>query len=145
MKYLLDTNILIHLLRKTPHSQAIRNQIGFENSNNEFYISVVSQGEIQSISLQNNWGNNKLERLNLLFSQFIILDIKVQSIVDLYAQIDAFSQGKLPNVKSNFSARNMGKNDVWIAATAAYFDISLITTDKDFEHLNENFISLINP
>ena len=33
------------------------------------------------------------------------------------------------------SARNMGKNDLWIAATALYFDMVLHTTDNDFDHL----------
>ena len=29
----------------------------------------------------------------------------------------------------------MGKNDLWIAATALYFDVELHTIDKDFDHL----------
>ena len=33
------------------------------------------------------------------------------------------------------SARNMGKNDIWIAATALCYDIELYTTDNDFDHL----------
>jgi tRNA(fMet)-specific endonuclease VapC len=33
------------------------------------------------------------------------------------------------------SARNMGKNDLWIATTALYFDLELHTTDNDFDHL----------
>jgi len=37
----------------------------------------------------------------------------------------------------------MGKNDLWIAATASAFDIRLITTDKDFDHLKDQFIDLL--
>lgn len=29
----------------------------------------------------------------------------------------------------------MGKNDLWIAATALYFDEELRTADNDFDHL----------
>lgn len=36
----------------------------------------------------------------------------------------------------------MGKNDLWIAATASAFDITLVTTDKDFNHLDGKFIKL---
>ena len=36
----------------------------------------------------------------------------------------------------------MGKNDLWIAATASAFDITLVTTDRDFDHLNEEFIDV---
>jgi len=40
------------------------------------------------------------------------------------------------------SSRNMGKNDLWIAATASAFDMVLITTDRDFEHLDNTFLKL---
>jgi len=36
----------------------------------------------------------------------------------------------------------MGKNDVWIAATASILDITLITTDKDFNHLDKEYLDL---
>ena len=68
-----------------------------------------------------------MERLN-------IIDVS-NKITDIYAEIDAFSQGVLAEKKLNTSARNMGKNDIWIAATAYYFDIELQTTDNDFDHL----------
>lgn len=37
----------------------------------------------------------------------------------------------------------MGDNDLWIAATASVTNTPLITTDKDFEHLNGVFLELI--
>jgi predicted nucleic acid-binding protein len=36
----------------------------------------------------------------------------------------------------------MGKNDLWIAATAAVTGATLVTTDRDFEHLSAHFINL---
>lgn len=33
------------------------------------------------------------------------------------------------------SGRAMGKNDRWIAATAAATGATLLTTDRDFDHL----------
>lgn len=36
----------------------------------------------------------------------------------------------------------MGKNDLWIAATAAVTNTRLLTSDKDFNHLNGVFIDL---
>lgn len=36
----------------------------------------------------------------------------------------------------------MGKNDIWIAATASVFNLRLITTDKDFDHLDGVYIDL---
>ncbi len=40
------------------------------------------------------------------------------------------------------SARNMGKNDIWIAATASVLDATLLTTDKDFNHLDGEFFQV---
>lgn len=34
----------------------------------------------------------------------------------------------------------MGKNDVWIAATASVLDATLITIDTDFDHLDGEFL-----
>lgn len=38
--------------------------------------------------------------------------------------------------------RNMGKNDLWIAAAAALLGLKLITTDQDFNHLHRVFIEV---
>jgi tRNA(fMet)-specific endonuclease VapC len=34
------------------------------------------------------------------------------------------------------TARSMGKNDLWIAATASVLGLTLLTSDKDFHHLD---------
>ena len=65
------------------------------------------------------------------------------NIIKRYAEIDAFSQDKLKNRPLNYSARNMGKNDLWIAATASVLNIPLMTTDNDFNHLDKVFLKLI--
>jgi tRNA(fMet)-specific endonuclease VapC len=36
----------------------------------------------------------------------------------------------------------MGKNDLWIAATASVYGLSLITADLDFNHLAPAFLNL---
>ena len=40
------------------------------------------------------------------------------------------------------SARNMGKNDLWIAASAMELKATLLTTDKDFDHLHTQLINV---
>jgi tRNA(fMet)-specific endonuclease VapC len=37
----------------------------------------------------------------------------------------------------------MGKNDVWLAATAHVGNFTFVTTDHDFDHLNEVYIDLL--
>jgi tRNA(fMet)-specific endonuclease VapC len=36
----------------------------------------------------------------------------------------------------------MGKNDLWIAATAHVYEATLLTTDNDFDHLAPQFFNI---
>jgi predicted nucleic acid-binding protein len=36
----------------------------------------------------------------------------------------------------------MGKNDLWIAATSSFYDLTLLTTDNDFRHLDKSYLKL---
>ena len=71
-----------------------------------------------------------------LFDYHTLFEIS-RIFTEAYARIDAYSQGKLPMLPlpKGMSARNMGKNDLWIAATALYFEVALHTRDNDFDHL----------
>ena len=141
MTYLLDTNILIIYLRK--QARLIYETYNPLASPNTPLVSVVSIGELRSFALQNQWGARRKADLDTFVNQLAIVDINVEPIIDLYAQIDAFSNGKLPSRPLGRSARNMGKNDLWIAASASYLDATLLTTDNDFTHLDTHFIKLV--
>lgn len=142
MIYLLDTNILLLYLRDKNRSVYLDQTYQPLQSPNIPFISVVSVGEIRSLALQNSWGEEKQQKLSQFLKQFIIADIKVETIIHQYAEIDAFSQGKLKFFSLNDSARNMSKNDLWIAATASVLNATLLTTDKDFNHLHGKFLKL---
>jgi len=106
-------------------------------------ISVVSVAEIKSLAVKNNWGNKRTLVIEAFIEELVIIDIKYNELVDAYAQIDAFSQGKSKEMPLNISSRNMGKNDLWIAATTLLTNSKLITTDNDFQHLNDTFFEVI--
>ena len=61
-------------------------------------------------------------------------------LIKMYSEIDAYSQSYHPSLKLPISARNMGKNDLWIAATTAVYNATLISTDADFDHLDGLFL-----
>jgi tRNA(fMet)-specific endonuclease VapC len=143
MDYLLDTNIVLNLIRESPLSERLRTDFQLFKSSQRLFVSVVVEGELESLALQNQWGNTKLNELVFYLDNLITVDIRVKSIIKRYAEIDAFSQNKLNNRPLNNSARNMGKNDLWIAATASVLNIPLITTDNDFIHLDKTFLTLI--
>ena len=143
MKYLLDTNILLIYLRDKPRRVKIEQAYQLFDTANTLIISVVSVGEIKSIAKRNYWGQRKLANLNDILNTLIIADINSEDVIEMYAEIDTYSQGKLKNNPLLITARNMGKNDLWIAATANVLDANLITTDKDFNHLDGTFLKLI--
>ncbi|MFK7969817.1 MAG: type II toxin-antitoxin system VapC family toxin [Bacteroidia bacterium] len=74
--------------------------------------------------------------------RFVVVDLNSEDILQRYAEIHAFSQGKLKGKPLKASSRNMGKNDIWIAATASVIDGVLLTTDQDFAHLDKTFFDL---
>jgi tRNA(fMet)-specific endonuclease VapC len=78
--------------------------------------------------------------LDNLFEAINIVEIN-QSYVDVYVQIDAYSQMLNPDfVDYPFATpRNMGKNDLWIASLSALLSLELVTTDGDFDHLHNVF------
>ena len=105
-------------------------------------VSVVAWGEILSLATRNGWGERRMSELDRLNELFLITDIYDEKIIHRYAEIDAFSEGRLQSNPLGMSARNMGKNDLWIAATASVLGLTLLTTDKDFHHLDGVYLDL---
>lgn len=130
--YFLDTNILVHLVRRDGLGQYINAQFSLFTINPRPMISDVSEGELRSLAIQWNWGKSKLEQMEFVLSCFLRVSIGDLLILNTYAAIDAHSQS---------IGNSMGKNDVWIAASAKAVNATLLTTDKDFDHLNQLFIT----
>ena len=145
-KFLLDTNVIIHLVRGNPTARKVKTYIdGFTDPH--LFISVVSLAEAESLVVQWKWPAPKVEKLARLMTTFIGIDIEQSNelLINNYVAIDAFSQGKQPapgGQKLNDSSRNMGKNDLWIAATAYALEATLVTTDGDFDHLHDVFFTV---
>jgi tRNA(fMet)-specific endonuclease VapC len=143
MKFLLDTNIFVLLVKNEKFGRFIEQE--YQNKFPEsLYYSYITLGELDSIIKQNNWGGKRIKELSTILKGFQLLDVVSMEIIRNYGTVDAYSQGKLKNkpLPAGISARNMGKNDLWIAATALSIQATLITTDKDFDHLNSTFIQV---
>lgn len=117
MNLLLDTNIIVNVIRARNFSGVI-NFINPDNS--AIYISVVSEAEIKSLALKNQWGVNRRNLIDHFLDQVNIIEVN-QLYVELYAKIDAYSQKMNADFKSYpfKTPRNMGKNDLWIASLSA--------------------------
>ncbi|MGB0930074.1 MAG: PIN domain-containing protein [Chitinophagales bacterium] len=140
MIYLLDTNVILFNFLN-PSFESYFNAT-FRPNENLLAISVVTEGELDSIAIQRNWGIRKKNLLADIVKEYVSYPIKVNSVIKRYAEIDAYSQNKLPDKPLGMSSRNMGKNDLWIAATASVVGATLITTDKDFQHLDGAYLDL---
>ena len=141
--YVLDTNILVLAVRKAEIWQRVQTALSLNSSN--MLISIVSQGELYSLADQFGWGSSKQEQISHILSQVHIIPIQSETLVQAYRDIDTFSQAKHRTLKNEvgFSARNMGKNDLWISATTLVTGASLVTTDADFLHLHNVFFDVI--
>ncbi len=144
MYFLLDTNILLNYLKSGRIINHLIKEFDLFSPANVMAISTVTIGEMESLVLQRNWGEKRVDKFIISLNDFLILPINSEDILKSYGEIDAYSQGKLVSkpLPIGMSARNMGKNDLWIAATAHITGAKLLTTDKDFQHLDGVFIDL---
>ena len=70
----------------------------------------MTAGEIHSLALQWKWGQKKLDQMEFALAFFKVSTILEPDLIRAYATIDAFCEE---------NGQPLGKNDVWIAATAA--------------------------
>ena len=136
--YLLDTNVLVHVVRGSRLWSWIRGRYDLLATDPRPLISVVTAGELHSLALLSGWGHAKLDQMEFCLGYFKTVTIHDPAIIDRYAVIDAHFQSR---------GHILGKNDLWIAATAAATGSRILTTDRDFDPLNPDFISRdwINP
>jgi predicted nucleic acid-binding protein len=142
-RYILDTNILVHYVRKSPLYLNIEEKENLSDDDCLIMISIVTYAEILSFAKQRNWGSEKIKIIEQLLSKLIVIDINNadETLIKKYAEIDAYSKNKLPDRLLGKSIK-MGKNDLWISATAHVANAALLTTDNDFDHLAGTYIEL---
>jgi len=144
----IDTCVLIHIVRETITGKYCLEALQKFDEGPNIIISVATKAELQSFILQNNWGKQKVEALNNILSEITCIDVNKSDkmLLNAYTNVDAYSKRKTKDKSGNLligSARKMGKNDLWIAATAFALDIPLMTTDGDFDHLNGVFLNVL--
>jgi len=133
--YLLDTGVLLVLVRGQAIGKHIERTYGLSRLPQRPLASVVSKAEIRSLAQRNGWGDAKRAVLENLLANVVIVDINTDDVINAYVEIDSFSH------QLAGGARTMGKNDLWIAATARVTKARLLTTDTDFDHLDNAMIT----
>ena len=142
MTYIWDTNIILHKIRNADFFDALNRKYDFNRQQNKVCISSVTVGEIHAIALRNRWGKKKMHDLEQLIQNLTVIPVTDDpDLIKMYAEIDVYSQSHHPILKLPTPARKMGKNDLWIAATTAIYNATLISTDDDFTHLDGLFLA----
>jgi len=129
--YLLDTSVLLNLLRGKELGQRIDRSFGLSAAAYIHSISIVSHAELWVLVDRNKWGDDKKTAVGKALKEFVTVDVSGDHIIASYRQVEAASAG-----------RSMGKNDIWIAATAIITGLPLITTDRDFNHLHGKLLDV---
>ncbi len=143
MFYFLDTNIIHYLLsEKLAVKKAVYDDFQVFDLPNEALISVVSLGEIASFGIRAKWTPEQQLLVDSFLQKMTVTDIKTPEIIARYAEIDAFSRNKLAELPRGIKPHKMGKNDLWIAATASVLNATLLTTDQDYMHLNGVYLAV---
>lgn len=138
-RFLPDTNILLGLAREAEWARRVYIRFNLGDPDVIVFTSAACIGEILAIAERNGWGAKRRTRLESMLREFPHLGIKDPDILRAYALIDAWSYGKQVRAPGGAPppkpAVKMGKNDLWIAATAHASRAVLLSTDGDFEHL----------
>ena len=123
---LLDTNILLALVRDKDLGNQISSLFGLKDAVHRPLISIVTVGEIWALADQFGFGEAKREFIKNVLATLVVLDINHESVLDGYVEVDRACR------KAKGGARILSKNDLWIAATTKAARAVLVTTDKDF-------------
>ena len=122
MKYLLDTNILVNLLRK---KTIIDNEI----RKSEVGISVITKGELYYGAYKSHNSSKNLQIINNMIKDLRINIISVDDeIIGLYSKIKAVLEQ---------AGKRLEDLDILIASTAISFDLVLVTDNlKHFSRID---------
>jgi tRNA(fMet)-specific endonuclease VapC len=125
--FILDTNILVHLIRDSPLGRSVTRHFDLLNPRSSQLISVITVGEILAFGKKRSWGPRKTAAIKDLVGELVVLPLDKEPILNNYAEIDTHLQKV---------GLHMEQNDMWIAATAAAARAHLLTTDRDFDPLH---------
>ncbi|MCX7749334.1 MAG: type II toxin-antitoxin system VapC family toxin [Clostridia bacterium] len=116
---LVDTNIIIKLLNGE------QNTIDIFDSLDEVKISSITAGELYYGAKKSRRIDENMEIFREFLSMFPILAID-EKVSNIYGELKA----RLVKI-----GVNIPENDIWIAATALYNNLALVTYDEHFKSI----------
>ena len=113
--YLLDTNILIAILsqKAPPQGRVLKGRL---------YLSVITLGELHYGAHKSSRVGQNINRINTL----------VASLKLVYCNKGTAEHYGVIRNKLFAKGSPISPNDIWIAATAIQYGLTLVTNDSDF-------------
>lgn len=148
MQYLvLDTCAVIHLLRGNKAGLEIKEWIDTLNPQPSQFISVVTKAELLTFVKMHKWGGKRLSALSYFLKNVLTINLSHSdnNLLGNYELIDAYSRNGAEDLDGNFKGGShitMGKNDIWIGATARTINATLVTCDGDFDHIPTSMLKV---
>ena len=130
---LLDTTILVDLMRDTPTGRKIDRDFRLSARPERPLLCSIVEGEILGVARYRGWGEKMMADLQALFDQLVRVPSSHHAVIDAYATIYADAH------RNGFPR---GENDLWIAATAKATNAAVLTSDNDFLWLNGRHIDV---
>lgn len=84
---LLDTNIVIHLIRGNEVGRRVDAAFQIRHRADRPLISVVTVGECLSLVRQFQWGATKVEALEALLRELVIVNIDSRPVLDRFGEL----------------------------------------------------------
>ena len=136
MIYLIDTN---HCSRIIFGETNLIQQLEL-HSEAGVATSVIVRGELLYMAAKSQQTAANIQQVNAFLNKIDLYPINL-SISDIYGVL----KGKLINTfgpkekaerrKFNIQTLGFGDNDLWIAATAIHYNLTIVSTDNDFRRI----------
>lgn len=130
---LLDTNVFVNLVRGNQVGWYLEKEYNLSKRPERPLLSSVVCGEIKGLAKYWEWGSKKLDKLEKILAELVLVSAGESPVIDAYAAL--YAQLTPAGIK-------LGENDLWIAATAQAAGATLLTTDSDFDRLPADTVSV---
>jgi len=134
--YLLDTNVLLALIRGSELGRRIDARYKLTKTPFRPLACIVSHGEIRALAEANGWSERKRQALSEMLANVTTVDISDEQVIDAYVDV-YMAYRRHPKGDQT----NAGENDFWIAAAARATKATLLTTDKHFKVVIPRLVS----
>lgn len=131
---LLDTSVLVHLARRTATGLQIEADHHLAKRSDRPLFSTITEGEITGLARFRGWNPTKLALLASLLGNLVRVEAGLPEVVDAYADLYGINRRQ---------GLNLGLNDLWIAATARATKARLLTCDRDFQRIPNQWIDCL--